>query len=126
MCRFLHASLQLDALRGCMSSRDVHDVLDRFPKKIEDIYKETWKRIQAQPVSQALLGKNVLIWVLCAARSLTIQVLRYLVAGDPLTHQIDESRLVDENTLMDLCRGLVSKENHTNVVRFVRKSLCNI
>ena len=123
MYRFLHASLQLDALQSCMSARDVNEVLERFPRKIEDIYEETWKRIQAQPPSQALVGKNVLIWVLCAARSLTVAELQHFVASDPETQLFDESRVIDEKTLMELCRGLVSKENHTNIVRFVRGSV---
>ncbi|KAH6907860.1 hypothetical protein BKA70DRAFT_346519 [Coprinopsis sp. MPI-PUGE-AT-0042] len=116
---FLHASLQLDALRGCANIYSVEKILEDFPRQIEDVYQQTWKRIEAQAPDTAVIAKNALIWVLCATRSLTIRELRHAVATCPDTYKFDYCRLVDEATLMGFCRGLVTVEEGTNIVRFV-------
>ncbi|KAH6892723.1 hypothetical protein BKA70DRAFT_1201200 [Coprinopsis sp. MPI-PUGE-AT-0042] len=116
---FLHASLQLDALRGCANIYAVEKTLEDFPRRIEDVYQETWKRIEAQSPDMAVIAKNALVWVLCAKRSLKIKELRHAVATCPDTHKFDRRRLVDKATLMALCRGLVNIEEGTNIVRFV-------
>ncbi|KAH6892707.1 hypothetical protein BKA70DRAFT_1119274, partial [Coprinopsis sp. MPI-PUGE-AT-0042] len=116
---FLHASLQLDALRGCANIYAVEKTLEDFPRQIEDVYQQTWKRIEAQAPETAVIAKNALTWVLCAMRSLEIEELRYAVATCPDTHKLDRRRLVDKATLMALCRGLVNVEEVTNIVRFV-------
>ncbi|KAH6901147.1 ankyrin repeat-containing domain protein [Coprinopsis sp. MPI-PUGE-AT-0042] len=109
----------LDALRDCASVYDVEKTLECFPPRIEDVYSQTWSRILDQTPTNTLLAKNVLVWVLCATESLTIDELRHAVATCPETHKFDQSRLVNEALLMGLCRGLVNVEENTNLVRFV-------
>ncbi|KAH6903565.1 hypothetical protein BKA70DRAFT_1155376 [Coprinopsis sp. MPI-PUGE-AT-0042] len=116
---FLHASLQLDALRGCANIYAVEKTLEDFPRQIEDVYQQTWKRIEAQAPETAIIAKNALVWVLCATRSLEIVELRHAIAACPVTHKFDHRRLVDKATLMGICRGLVNVEEGTNIVRFV-------
>ncbi|KAH6874657.1 hypothetical protein BKA70DRAFT_1449327 [Coprinopsis sp. MPI-PUGE-AT-0042] len=116
---FLHASLQLDALRDCKSLYHVEKTLEEFPRRIEEVYKRTWNRVLHQTPDTVALVRNVLVWVLCATRSLTIEELCHAVATCPNTHKFDESRLVDGAMLMGLCRGLVNVEEKNNVVRFV-------
>ncbi|KAH6907907.1 hypothetical protein BKA70DRAFT_1562936 [Coprinopsis sp. MPI-PUGE-AT-0042] len=120
---FLHASLQLDALRGCANVYAVEKTLEDFPRQIQDVYWQTWKRIEAQSPDMSVIAKNALVWVLCTMRSLKIKELRYAVATCPDTHKFDHCRLVDEATLMGLCGGLVNVELETNIVRFVREWL---
>ncbi|KAH6911346.1 hypothetical protein BKA70DRAFT_1185892 [Coprinopsis sp. MPI-PUGE-AT-0042] len=116
---FLHASLQLDALRGCASVCAVEKTLEDFPRQIDEVYRQTWERIQDQAPDMFAVAKNALIWVLCATRSLTIEELCHVDATCPDTYNFDRHRLVDEATLMGLCRGLVNVEEETNIVRFV-------
>ncbi|KAH6892725.1 hypothetical protein BKA70DRAFT_1119278, partial [Coprinopsis sp. MPI-PUGE-AT-0042] len=116
---FLHASLQLEALRGCANIYAVEKTLEDFPRRMEDVYQQTWKRIEAQAPETAVIAKNALIWVLCARRSLKIEELRHAVATCPNTHKFDRRRLVDKATLMGLCCGLVNIEEGTNIIRFV-------
>ncbi|KAH6907884.1 hypothetical protein BKA70DRAFT_1427718 [Coprinopsis sp. MPI-PUGE-AT-0042] len=97
---FLHASLKLDALLDCASVHDVIQTLEEFPPRIEDVYHRTWDRIVDQTPRKSLLAKQLLVWVL-------------------YTHRFDESRLVDKDTLMATCRGLVDVEEKTNIVHFV-------
>jgi ankyrin repeat domain-containing protein 50 len=121
LTRFLHASLQLDALWDCTNVSDIEKTLDEFPRRIEDVYKRTWKRILDQTPAMTELAQKVLVWVLCSTRSLKIEELRHVLAICPRTHRFNPSHIVDEGTLLGLCRGLVNVEDNTNLVRFVRK-----
>ncbi|KAH6888296.1 hypothetical protein BKA70DRAFT_1572967 [Coprinopsis sp. MPI-PUGE-AT-0042] len=116
---FLHASLQLDALRGCASVYAVEKTLEDFPRQIDEVYRQTWERIQDQAPDMFAVATNALVWVLCAARSLEIDELCYAIATCPVTHKFDPNRLIDTATLTGLCRGLVNVEERTNIVRFV-------
>ncbi|KAH6888307.1 hypothetical protein BKA70DRAFT_59495 [Coprinopsis sp. MPI-PUGE-AT-0042] len=116
---FLHASLQLDALRGCASVYAVEKTLEDFPRQIDEVYRRTWERIQDQAPDMFAVATNALVWVLCAARSLEIDELCHAIATCPVTQKFDPNRLVDTATLMGLCRGLVNVEAVTNIVRFV-------
>ncbi|KAH6888321.1 hypothetical protein BKA70DRAFT_1235417 [Coprinopsis sp. MPI-PUGE-AT-0042] len=91
---FLHASLQLDALRDCTSIFDVEKTLEEFPRRIEEVYERTWNRVLHQTPHIVALARKVLVW-------------------------FEKRRLVDGATLMGLCRGLVNVEEKTNLVRFV-------
>ncbi|KAH6909744.1 hypothetical protein BKA70DRAFT_175062 [Coprinopsis sp. MPI-PUGE-AT-0042] len=116
---FLHASLQLAALRECTSVYEVEQTLTVFPTNIEDLYLQTWQRILAQAPSKALLARNTLTWVAHATRSLTIQELQQAVATSPDTHKFVPDRLIQEDVLIGLCHGLVDVEEKTRLVRLV-------
>ncbi|KAH6876899.1 hypothetical protein BKA70DRAFT_1576531 [Coprinopsis sp. MPI-PUGE-AT-0042] len=116
---FLHASLQLSALRECTSVYEVEQTLAAFPTDIEDLYLQTWQRILAQVPSKSLLARNTLTWVIHATRSLTIQELQRAVATCPDTHKFVPDRLVQEDVLIGLCHGLVDVEEKTQLVRLV-------
>ncbi|KAH6884730.1 hypothetical protein BKA70DRAFT_1468168 [Coprinopsis sp. MPI-PUGE-AT-0042] len=119
---FLDASLQLDAPWDSASVADVEQTLEEFPRRIEDVYQRTWNRILDEGPSRTPLAQTVLVWVLCAAKSLTIEELCRLVAICQKTHKFDPNRLVDAGTLIRLSRGLVHIEEETRLVRFVRGS----
>lgn len=123
LSRFLHASLQLNSIRECFSIHDVKQTLESFPAQIEDVYRETWKRVLDQNPKQVALAKTILLWVLHSQKPMTIEQLRRAIAVDPDTNQFDRTRLVPEATLMALCRGLVSLEEESKVVRLVRELL---
>ncbi|KAH6904795.1 hypothetical protein BKA70DRAFT_519349 [Coprinopsis sp. MPI-PUGE-AT-0042] len=116
---FLHVLLQLEALRECTSVREVKETLATFHQDIEELYLQTWQRIMGQTRSKVLLAKKILMWVITATRSLTVEELRNALASCPDTHKFDSSRLVQGGTLIALCRGLVTVEEDTRLVRLV-------
>ncbi|KAH6906766.1 hypothetical protein BKA70DRAFT_1150947, partial [Coprinopsis sp. MPI-PUGE-AT-0042] len=116
---FLHASLQLDALSGCLSPQDVSEMLKVFPSSIEDVYHQTWARISNQTRKYATLAKAVLVWVLHASRSMTMEELEWAVATSPDTHKFEASRRVPGTTLLSLCGGLITLEEESRLVRLV-------
>ena len=118
--RFLHASLQMAALQECASLHDVKESLAHFPAHIEDAYIQTWKRILRQPQSEVV--QDCLLWVLCAARSMTVDELQHAIATSPKTRHFDPDRLVPVDTLVALSSGLLVVDEKTRLVRLVRKS----
>jgi ankyrin repeat domain-containing protein 50 len=119
--RFLHASLQLDSICSCLSLHDVRQTLEAFPAQIEEAYRQTCIRIVHQDPKHVLLAKLVLLWVLNARRSMTIEELRHALATSPDTHVFEHARLVPEAMLIGVCRGLVTVEEESKRVRLVRE-----
>ncbi|KAH6909876.1 hypothetical protein BKA70DRAFT_1187647, partial [Coprinopsis sp. MPI-PUGE-AT-0042] len=116
---FLHASLQLDALCECATALEVRQTLEVFPSRIEDVYLQTWHRILEQRPSHVLLAKTALVWVLNASRSMTIEELERAVATSPETFKFEPDRLAPGTTLIAFCRGLVTFEEESRLVRLV-------
>ncbi|KAH6892835.1 hypothetical protein BKA70DRAFT_1324314 [Coprinopsis sp. MPI-PUGE-AT-0042] len=116
---FLHAKLQLEALRHCISIQDVEETLEEFPTDIVAIYMKTWERVIAQPPKHASLAKLVFLWILHAPGEMTIGTLRRMVATHPDTHVYDSKRLVPEAMLVSVCCGLVLVDEKTRLVRLI-------
>ncbi|KAH6909863.1 ankyrin repeat-containing domain protein, partial [Coprinopsis sp. MPI-PUGE-AT-0042] len=116
---FLHASLQLDALRDCVTAHEVRQNLDAFPSSIEDVYLQTWRRILEQNASHVLLAKSTLVWVMNASRSMRIEELERAVATTTDTYKFQRNRVAPGSTLIALCRGLVTFEEESKIVRLV-------
>ncbi|TFK24510.1 ankyrin [Coprinopsis marcescibilis] len=114
---FLLASLQVDALRQCLSVKDLRDVLDGLPKGLDDMYSMTMHRIGAQP--HAELARRVLLWLIYARRSLSMEELRYAVSVCEDTFKFDPERLVEPDALLSLCCGLIVFDQESQVVRLV-------
>ncbi|KAH6910064.1 hypothetical protein BKA70DRAFT_1100719 [Coprinopsis sp. MPI-PUGE-AT-0042] len=117
--RFLHASLQMAALRECTSVHDVRETLANFPAQIEDVYLDTWRRINDQSPNKRLLARCCLLWVLNTARSIKVDELRYAVAISSQTYKFDPNRLVSRDVLIAPCRGLLVVDEETKLVRLV-------
>jgi ankyrin repeat domain-containing protein 50 len=100
----------------------MREKLDTFPARIQDVYIQTWRRILDQPKNHVLLAKRVLLWVLNATGSLTVDQVRRAVATSLESHKFHEDRMVPEAILMGLCRGLVTVDQESRLVRLVRKS----
>ncbi|KAH6902525.1 hypothetical protein BKA70DRAFT_1434840 [Coprinopsis sp. MPI-PUGE-AT-0042] len=116
---FLHAKLQLEALRNCMSILDMEETLEGFPTDINLIYMKTWERILAQGPKQSNLAKLVLLWVTHARGEMTVDLLRRAVATSPETYAFDTKRMVPEALLLSVCCGLVSVDKKTEIIRLI-------
>ncbi|KAH6892840.1 hypothetical protein BKA70DRAFT_837847 [Coprinopsis sp. MPI-PUGE-AT-0042] len=116
---FLHAKLQLEALRHCISIQDVEETLEEFPMDIEGFYMRTWERILAQAPKHANLAQLVFLWVLHARSEMDIEALRRAIATNPDTHNFESKRLVPQALLVSVCCGLVSIDEKTRIVRLV-------
>ncbi|KAH6906618.1 hypothetical protein BKA70DRAFT_1189984 [Coprinopsis sp. MPI-PUGE-AT-0042] len=116
---FLHAKLQLESLRQCVSVQDMEQTLNTFPTDIEAIYTKTWERIVAQAPNHANLAKLILLWITHAYGEMEIEVLQRVVATSPETYAFEPKRLVPEAVLLSVCCGLVSLDEKTRLVRLM-------
>ncbi|KAH6873701.1 hypothetical protein BKA70DRAFT_1028051, partial [Coprinopsis sp. MPI-PUGE-AT-0042] len=116
---FLHASLQLDALCECATAYEVRQTLEKFPSSIQDVYLQTWNRVLEQKSSHVLLAKTALLWVLNSSRPMSIEELERAVAISPETYKLEPTRLAPGTTLIAFCRGLVTLEEESKLVRLV-------
>ena len=97
--------------------------LEAFPREIEDVYQQTWHRIiNAGSSYHCSLAKAAFAWVLNAQRSLTVDELRRALATCPDTYHFEEARLMPEATILAACRGLITIDKESKLVRLVRKS----
>jgi hypothetical protein len=98
----------------------VRRTLKSIPSSIQNVYLRTWETILEDSAKNAMLAKTVLVWVLYASRSMTIEELERAVATSPVT-QFEPRGLVSGATLISFCRGLVVLEEEGRLVRLVRK-----
>ncbi|TFK21257.1 hypothetical protein FA15DRAFT_560298, partial [Coprinopsis marcescibilis] len=114
---FLVASLQLEMLRDCLTVKDLRATLERLPAGVHDMYETTMDRIERQP--NANIAKSILLWLLHGRRSLTMEELQCAIAACPETYQYDPERIVDEDSVLSLCCGLVTLDPESKLVRLV-------
>jgi hypothetical protein len=101
---------------------EVDRTLEAFPSSIRDVYIQTWDRIVQRNPTRIALAKSVLLWVLYASRPMSLEELERAVATSPETYKFQPNEVVPGNSLVALCRGLVTLEEESGVVRLVRKS----
>lgn len=83
----------------------------------KDVYLQTWKKISEGSQETITLAKMVLVWVLNASRSMSVDELERAVAANPQTHNFEPDKVVPGVTLMALCRGLLVLEEESRLVR---------
>ncbi|KAJ2916935.1 hypothetical protein MD484_g3527, partial [Candolleomyces efflorescens] len=105
---FLAASLQIDALKGSISPRALMSALEKLPTNINDLYRHTLKRIEAQSEPEVLLAKTTILWLLYALGSLSIKQLQHALAVDLELGIFDEDDIASEECIFDVCCGLIS------------------
>ncbi|KAH6908082.1 ankyrin repeat-containing domain protein [Coprinopsis sp. MPI-PUGE-AT-0042] len=118
---FLHAALQIELVRRCISLKSVMKQLDAMPAKLEEMYTLSIQRIERQfdDPDHADLAKRALLWVIYSEEPLTLEELRYAVACTPENEPFDETDVVPENILLSACAGLISTEGKRGTTRLI-------
>ncbi|TFK23788.1 hypothetical protein FA15DRAFT_694854 [Coprinopsis marcescibilis] len=114
---FLVASLQLNMLGGSLHIKALRAALDALPVGVNDMYQATMDRIKTQEGADLALG--ALAWLVYARESLSMEMLRHALAVETKTFTYDSELLVNSNTLLSVCCGLITFEPQTNLVRLV-------
>ncbi|EAU83870.2 ankyrin repeat domain-containing protein 29 [Coprinopsis cinerea okayama7 len=116
---FLHAALQIEALRTCLSPAAIEAKLEEFPAGIEGMYANSISRIESQDPELVRIAKQMLFWLVFSRGPLSLRDLQAALAVNPETHSIEEAFMPDEQSIIDLCCGLVEFNAESNVVRLV-------
>ena len=106
-------------LDKCVNVRELRHALDTLPKGVESIYALTMERVEQHP--QGVLAKRALTWLVYALESLTMDMLRHALAVDTTHYTYDPELLVDADTLISVCCGLITFEPKSELVRLVRE-----
>ncbi|TFK17932.1 hypothetical protein FA15DRAFT_570955, partial [Coprinopsis marcescibilis] len=105
---FILASLQIDMLGECMHIKDLRSALDALPVGVNTMYEVTMERIGGRPGSD--LALCALTWLVYARESLKMDDLRHALAVNPTAFIYDSELLVDSETLLSACCGLITLE----------------
>ena len=76
-------------------------------------------RIERQFTDQEELAKQVLSWITCAERPLTILELQHALAVEVGESELDEDNLPELEDMVSVCAGLVTIDEESNVIRLV-------
>ncbi|KAJ2934174.1 hypothetical protein H1R20_g2886, partial [Candolleomyces eurysporus] len=105
---FLIASLQIEALKSCISVQSLMTKLETLPIGLNELYDHTLERIEAQGQEKTSLAKRVLLWVTYALDSISIEALQQAVAIELDSKTFDANRMSPIELLLDVCCGLVT------------------
>jgi hypothetical protein len=117
------ARLHLDDIESSRSLYEIKTTLKSLPSSISQRYEATFSRIN--PRDQELVF-TVFSWIAFSLEAMTIDDLRYALAVPKCEDGIDNSRLIDADSILPLCVGLVHirreyRWTEINACRFVRK-----
>ena len=101
------------------SKRALRSALERLPKEIDDTYDEAMQRIQDQDEEETDLALRTLMRISFALRPLSTIEIRHALAIEPSQTDFDPEALVDEETLLFICAGLVTIDDESRVFRLV-------
>jgi hypothetical protein len=93
--------------------------LKELPKALNEAYDEIWRRISDQGDEDAVLARRVLSWLTYALRPLSTDMLQQVLAIGPGDGDFDDDAIIHEESLLDVCAGLVVVDSDTKVIQYV-------
>ncbi|KAF5340588.1 hypothetical protein D9611_007402 [Ephemerocybe angulata] len=138
---FLVARLQIEAvLHKARSVNSLLKALEQLPSGVNDMYRHTLERINAQPEEDVSIAHRVFIWLMYSvpgfdnvyAQSFSIAGLQHALAVSFDNETYDEGEIIPASMILSLCGGLVifeeehpaighghSREGRSSFVRFI-------
>ena len=105
-----------------MTLKAVKFALQELPKgskALDSAYEDALQRIESQKMGCQQLAKSILSWIVCAQKHLTIPELRYALAIEDESPELDEDNLPNMSEVIAVCAGLVIIDEKSDVVRLV-------
>ncbi|KAF8858973.1 hypothetical protein BDZ45DRAFT_621579, partial [Acephala macrosclerotiorum] len=121
---FLMAVLQLDRIWTERTSTKIQMALKTLPSKLEATYQDTLERIRRQAEPDNFLGIKILQWVAMTKRHLHFVELCQALAiewdeNEEPPQLLDKENILDADSILDVCGGLVVIEPASQLVRLV-------
>ncbi|KAJ7017942.1 ankyrin repeat-containing domain protein [Mycena alexandri] len=116
---FLLAKLHIDSLTAKLTIKAVREALQHLPQDLNHTYDEALGRIDSQNEDERKLARLVLMWVANAKRPLAVGELREALAIEPGSTFLDPDNLLDIDTILSVCAGLVIVDNLKSIVRLI-------
>ncbi|KAL8661075.1 MAG: hypothetical protein Q9202_005947 [Teloschistes flavicans] len=119
---FLLAQLHIGSLSGKTTTKAVKIALQKLPKEsdvLDKAYRDALVRIEEQMPERHQLAKQILYWIVYAARQLRASELQEALAVEEGTSELDEENKPDFDEMISVCMGLVTIDPYSNVIRLV-------
>ena len=118
--RFLLARLHFDSLLDRASPKAIKTAVKEMPKGLQtlpQVYDGVMARIQDQTDYSRNQALTVLAWLFFARATLSPLELQHALAIEPHADVFDEDNISDIESLISVCKGLVSVDQESEVVR---------
>lgn len=111
--------LHFNLLARKLNLEDVYHDLIKLPNAIEATYDEAMRRIADEGLEEEELASRIIMWILHALRPLELAEIRQALAITRDATFLNPSAMVDEETLLSVCGGLVVCDEKTGHVRLI-------
>ncbi|KAI5815999.1 hypothetical protein BZA77DRAFT_344514 [Pyronema omphalodes] len=120
---FLLPALQIRHVLEQTTTRARREALETMPKKLDEAFQNTLRRIENQPASRGTQGMDTLKWIFLSEEPLTLDELSHALSIKPGDTYLDEDGFPSPKSILDCCLGLVVIDEATSLPRLVHKSL---
>ncbi|TEY45515.1 hypothetical protein BOTCAL_0330g00100 [Botryotinia calthae] len=124
---FLLAHMHIEAIASELKISRVRKALTGLLEILDKTYDDAMKRImEGQETNRRILAMNILMWLSCAKKPLTVRELQHAVAIMELDldeHELDEDDFYDQDLLLTVCAGLVVVDPESGVIRLCHFTL---
>ncbi len=129
--RFLLAQIYLGLLGDKLTLNDIRSAMDVFRRQgqrpgednkaqvLAHAYEQALKRIDGQMPGLKKLAMDVLSWITCAKRQLTMLELQHALATKPGRSELDDGDLPYIGDMVSVCAGLVTVDEESGIIRLV-------
>ncbi|KAJ7453546.1 hypothetical protein B0H11DRAFT_2245368 [Mycena galericulata] len=116
---FLLAKLHIDSLVTKHTVKAARDALNSMPRGLDNTYDEVVERINRQSEDDKDLAWLILAWITNAKRPLRPSELREALAVEAGATELDPDNLLDTETILSVCAGLVVLNEEDDIIRFI-------
>jgi ankyrin repeat protein len=85
----------------------------------DSAYEDAMKRIEGQIPEKEKLAKQVLSWITCARRPLTMLELQHALAVEADETELDKENFSEIDDMVSACAGLVTIDQESGIIRLV-------
>jgi hypothetical protein len=120
--RFLLAQLHFDSIVSKKTAKNLKQALESLSKgsgAYRRAYEEAMERINGQDTDSKELARQVLLWITCARRPLTISELQHALAVEVGESELDRENLCQIEDMVSVCAGLVTVDEESRIIRLV-------
>jgi hypothetical protein len=109
----------MDSLVEKLSIKAIRGALRNLSKDLNETYDDAMRQIDNQTEERKELAELVLIWVAHSKRTLSVRELQDALAIEPGTNTFDLDNVLDIDTIISVCAGLVVIDHTTLAVRLM-------
>ncbi|KAJ7094773.1 hypothetical protein C8R44DRAFT_544813, partial [Mycena epipterygia] len=120
---FLLAKLHIDSLATKLTVQGVREALKSLPRDLSGTFDEVVHRINRQDEEEKTLACLALSWVTNARRPLEPSELRVALSVQEGTTELNAENLLDTETILSVCAGLVIIDKEDNKVRLIHYTI---